>query len=75
MRRGFTLIELCFVIAIIAILAAVTVPAYDVLLRRAHSAEARSMMTAIAHAQLQYQRDHGSYLACAATGEVPVQSW
>lgn len=72
MRRGFTLLELCFVVMIIGLLTAITVPSYDVLLRRTHQAEARSMLSAIAHAQLQYQRDNGVYLSCPATGPVPV---
>ena len=72
MRRGFTLLELSAVIVILVLLTCMTVPAYDVLIRRTHAAEARSMMSAIAHAQLQHQRDHGAYLACAATGEGPA---
>ena len=72
MRRGFTLLELCFVVMIIALLTAITVPSYDVLLRRTHQAEARSMLSAIAHAQLQHQRDNGAYLDCPATGPVPA---
>ena len=72
MRRGFTLLELCFVISIMGILTALTVPTYDVLLRRAHQSEARSMLSAIAHAQLTHQRDTGTWLACPATGPIPA---
>ena len=72
MRRGFTLLELCFVVMIIGLLTAITVPTYDVLLRRTHQAEARSMLSAIAHAQLQHHRDNGSYLACPASGPIPT---
>ena len=69
-RRGFTLIELAYVLAIIALLTAVTVPAYDAILRRARVTEAHAMVHAIAHAELRHLRDRGSYLACPATGEL-----
>ena len=71
MRRGFTLIELAFVIAVIAILAAVAVPTTYTLVLRARSEEAKATLHAIAHAQLQHRRDHGVYLPCAPDGEVP----
>lgn len=71
MRRGFTLIELCFVLAILALLVGVTVPAYSHLHLRAKAAEADSMLQAIGHAQLQHFRDRGTYLACPAQGEIP----
>ena len=71
MQRGFTLIELCFVIAILGLLTAITVPTYDVLLKRTQLTEARSMLSAIAHAQLQHHRDQGHYLDCPAAGDVP----
>ena len=70
MRRAFTLIELCYVLAIIGLLTAVTVPAYDTLLRRSRAAEAQAMVHAIAHAELQHLRDRGSYVACPASGEL-----
>ncbi len=71
MQRGFTLIELCYVLAVMGALAALTVPAYDVLLRRAEAAEAGAVVQAIAHAEHQHFRDRGSYLACGPFGDVP----
>lgn len=70
-QRGFTLLELCYVLAIIAMLAAITAPVYDVLLRRSYAAESRAVLHAIAHAELQHFRDRGSYVACGPFGEVP----
>ncbi|MDG1480243.1 MAG: prepilin-type N-terminal cleavage/methylation domain-containing protein [Myxococcota bacterium] len=68
-RRGLTLLELCFVVMILGVLIAITVPTCDVILRRSHQAEARSMLSASAHAQ--HDRDTGTDLACPASGERP----
>lgn len=73
MQRGFTLIELTWVLAVMGALVAITVPSYRVLLRRAEAAEARAVLQAIAHAEHQHYRDRGAYLACAPTGEVPLE--
>lgn len=74
MRKGFTLLELSYVIAIIGILAAATIPAWDILVRKARSAEARTLLESIAHAELQHYRDHGAFLACPAEGPVPQRA-
>lgn len=71
MRRGFSILELSYVLAVMALIAGLTVPAYDVFYRRARVDEARSMLAAIAHAELRHFRDRGSYLACAGSGQVP----
>ncbi len=71
MRRAFTILELSCVLAVIAILSAAAVPVYDVLVRRARADEARTVLHAIAHAELRIFRDQGAYLACAPVGEVP----
>jgi len=70
-RQGFTLIELCFVLAILALLVGVAVPAHEAIYRRAQASEAEAVLSAMAHAELQHYRDHGYYLACPAEGPVP----
>lgn len=72
MRRGFTLIELSFVLAVIALLVGLTIPNYVTLVRRAHADEARTMVSAIAHAELRYHRDHGQFLACGSVETPPT---
>lgn len=71
---GFTILELSCVLAVIAALTALAVPAFDTLVRRAHVGEARTLVLAIAHAELRHHRDQGRYLACEPQGEIPVRS-
>lgn len=65
-RKGFTLIELAFVLAIIAFLVAATIPGYHLIWLRTQTSEARSMLVALAHAEATWRRDHGQYLECLA---------
>ena len=62
--RGFTLLELAFVLAIIAILAASVVPGSRAFIGRNRALEARTALEAIVHAEHAYRRDHGRYIAC-----------
>lgn len=72
-RKGFTLIELAFVLAIITFLAAATIPGYHLVWLRTQTSEARSMLVALSHAESAWRRDHGAYLEClpASAEEVP----
>jgi len=71
-RAGFTLLELLAVLAILSVLASLAVPAFELYIRRARTAEVRALLESIAHAQLGYKRDNGRYIACAANPkEVP----
>ena len=77
--RGFTLLELAAVLGIIGLLSTIATPVLIIAVRRAHSAEARALVEAIADAELAYWRDHGKYLACPPSPDrMPVatpSSW
>jgi len=57
MKKGFTLIELMIVVAIIGILAAVAVPAYQDYVRKAREGEAINLLGDIRTAQMSYRDD------------------
>lgn len=59
--RGFTLIELLIVIVIIAILAAITVVAYNGIQSRAQNVSTTSAVTQYARGLMMYQSENGSY--------------
>lgn len=72
-QRGFTLIEVMIVVAIIGILAAVALPAYRDYVRRGQLPEATSRLSEYRIRMEQYYQDHRNYgvAACAdaATGD------
>ena len=67
MQRGFTLIELMIVVAVIAILASVAMPSYRDYVLRANRSAAQSHMMDIAGRQGQYMLDNRSYAATVGT--------
>ncbi len=61
MKKGFSLIELMIVVAIIAILAAVAVPSFGRFVAKAKRAEAFVNLGSLYAAQKAYYAEHGTY--------------
>ena len=65
--RGFTIVELLIVIVIIAILAAITIVAYNGITARAHSAAAQQAAQIISNKAEAYNAERGNYPATLAS--------
>jgi type IV pilus assembly protein PilA len=71
-RRGFTMVELLAVVAMIGILAAIAVAGYRRYLSSARTSDAKSIMGAIRIAEENHRAETLSYLGCSASpGSVP----
>lgn len=64
-QQGFTLIELMIVVAIIGILAAIAIPAYQDYTQRAQVGEAFAMVSGAKTAIAEFAQTNGSYPAAA----------
>ncbi|MFQ2052336.1 type IV pilin protein [Aeromonas veronii] len=64
--RGFSLIELMIVIAIVAILGTIAYPAYQQYVLTSHRVEAKSMLLNAANRQETYFMDFNQYASSAA---------
>jgi len=66
--RGFTLIELMIVVAIVGILAAIAYPSYQSSVEKSRRSDAQAALTAFSAAMERYYTDNGnSYLGAAAS--------
>lgn len=67
-QKGFTLVELMVVVAIIGILAAIAVPSYQEYVQRARASEATSALADMRIKMEQYFQDNRTYVGgpCAA---------
>lgn len=60
-NRGFTLVELLLVIAIVGVLAAIAVPVYTNYMLRARRADAKTVLEQVRAAQEMWRAERGSY--------------
>lgn len=65
-RSGFTLLELMIVVAIIAILTAIAVPAYGQYVERARRSDGQNMLLQIAATQERFYTSNNRYAATVA---------
>lgn len=71
--RGFSLIELLVVLAIIGVLVAIAIPSYDSYLRRGSRAAAQAFMLQISGKQAQYLLDARNYaVGSTAVGDLTL---
>ncbi|MHB9022030.1 MAG: pilin [Halothiobacillus sp.] len=74
-QKGFTLIELMIVIAIIGILAAIAIPAYQDYTIRAQASEALSLLDGLKTPMYEYYTNKGTWPTNTTTGFVTATSY
>ena len=68
---GFTLIEVLIVVSIVAILAAIAIPAYQDSITKGRRTDAASALQGLAQAMERFYTERGTYVGAAGTGGVP----
>jgi type IV pilus assembly protein PilA len=74
MQKGFTLIELMIVVAIIAILAAIAIPAYQNYLIRAQVSEGTVLTDGVKTAVAEYYSNHGGWPTDNTAAGIPTNA-
>jgi type IV pilus assembly protein PilA len=69
-QKGFTLIELMIVVAIIGILAAIAIPNFLQYQMKSRQSEAKTNLQAIRTSEIAFQAERGCYIGAAAEGVV-----
>ena len=72
MQKGFTLIELMIVVAIIAILAAIAIPAYQNYIIRTQVTEGLTLAGGAKSAMEEYYSNHGTWPSTNASAGLPA---
>ena len=67
--RGFTLIELMIVVAVVAILAAIALPSYQEMLRKGNRADAKAVLMETAQFMERYFTTHNTYVGATLPGD------
>ena len=72
-HKGFTLIELMIVVAIIGVLAAIAIPQYQNYVARAQVAEGLNLVTSVKTALIEYYSVHGRLPPLTSTNRIATQ--
>ena len=69
-EKGFTLIELMIVVAVIAVLSAIAYPSYQEYVMRSRRADAQSLLNEAAARQERWRAQNGSYITATAEADI-----
>ena len=73
--RGFTLIELMITVAVVGILAAVAMPAYDSMIRKSRRADAVASLTGMQQSQERWRANNASYTSTLTDLQFPTTGY